>query len=297
MKVNQDHNYSIKAEIINLLFAWKQYVQNEYVWKFDFRRLGTSLGIGITVTFVFGLILWAFRAVVYAQGEAVATEVAFFPLSKTVPFLMSGSLVSVFIGVARAQYRIFKRLFDIIFASMVLVVVSPLFLIFSVLIRLDSPGAIFFSQVRLGKSGKPFRIFKFRTMRKNAELETGPVWAREDDPRITRLGRFLRKTHLDELPQLINILSGDMSLIGPRPERPEFAQKINQEVPRFVSRLNVKPGLTGLAQVKYPYGDSIRDAARKLRYDVLYIKRMCWMLDFQIILWTFNRVLTGEGAR
>ena len=134
-------------------------------------------------------------------------------------------------------------------------------------------------------------------MREHAELETGPVWAGEDDPRITRLGHFLRKTHIDELPQLINIFKGDMSLIGPCPERPVFVEKINIYIPKFNARLKIKPGITGLAQVRHRYSASIKDAAEKLKYDLLYIKKMCWTLDAKIIFWTIGRVLSGEGAR
>ncbi len=295
--MSRNHEYKIGNEINKLLFAWKEYISWQVWSRVEMRKMISSLTIGISVTFVYVTVLWFIKNAAYAQGEVVTSEVAFFPMSKTVPLVMSGSLVSVFIGMARAKYHIFKRAFDMLFAGVNLILLSPIFCIFAVLIKLDSAGPVFFSQVRLGCRGKPFNIFKFRTMRKNAEMETGPVWARDDDPRVTRLGRFLRKTHLDELPQLINILQGDMSLIGPRPERPEFVRVINENIPRFTTRLGIKPGITGLAQVRYPYGDSIKDAARKLRYDVLYMKRMCWMLDFQIILWTFNRVLTGEGAR
>ena len=125
----------------------------------------------------------------------------------------------------------------------------------------------------------------------------GPVWAGEDDPRITRLGRFLRKSHIDEIPQLINVFKGEMSLVGPRPERPEMIKEINSRIPNFNQRLKIKPGITGLAQVRYNYGASFKDAARKLEYDILYIKKMCWLLDFRIIYWTVGRALTGEGAR
>ncbi|MBU3933223.1 MAG: sugar transferase [Candidatus Omnitrophica bacterium] len=195
------------------------------------------------------------------------------------------------------RFQGFKRGFDFLVAGLGLILLSPLFLIVSILIRIDFPGPAFFRQERLGKDGKIFKMWKFRTMNTDAELETGPVWAAEGDPRITRLGRFLRKSHIDEIPQLINVFKGEMSLIGPRPERPVFVEKINGDIPNFNDRLRVKPGITGLAQVRYRYGASIKDAARKLKYDLLYIKRMCWILDFQIILWTFGRVLTGEGAR
>jgi lipopolysaccharide/colanic/teichoic acid biosynthesis glycosyltransferase len=162
---------------------------------------------------------------------------------------------------------------------------------------MDSPGPVFFTQKRIGKLGRWFSIWKFRTMRHKAEMETGPVWAEDNDPRVTRIGRFLRKSHLDELPQLFNVFCGDMSLIGPRPERPEMVEVITEKIPGFDKRLFVKPGITGLAQVRYDYGATIKDAARKLKYDALYIKRMCFLLDFQIVFWTIGRVLTGEGAR
>ena len=197
----------------------------------------------------------------------------------------------------RRRFQGVKRGFDFLVAALGLILLSPLFLILSILIRIDFPGPAFFRQERLGKDGKIFKMWKFRTMRTDAELETGPVWAREEDPRITRLGHFLRRAHIDELPQLINVFKGEMSLIGPCPERPVFAEKINSHIPNFNERLKVKPGITGLAQVRYRYGASIKDAARKLKYDLIYIKQMCWMLDIRIIFWTVGRVLTGEGAR
>lgn len=200
-------------------------------------------------------------------------------------------------GRLAARFQNFKQAFDFLIASVGLALLSPLFLIVSILIKIDSPGIAFFKQRRTGKDGRPFRMWKFRTMREDAESETGPVWAGEDDPRITRLGRFLRKSHIDELPQLINVFRGEMSLIGPRPERPEFVEEINGSIAHFNERLKVRPGITGLAQVRYRYGASIKDAARKLKYDLLYIKKMCWMLDFRILFWTVGRALSGEGAR
>ncbi|MBE0596504.1 MAG: sugar transferase, partial [Desulfuromonadales bacterium] len=142
-----------------------------------------------------------------------------------------------------------------------------------------------------------FTLLKFRTMRENAEEGIGAVWARKDDPRITRVGGFLRKTRLDEVPQLFNVLKGDMSFVGPRPERPEFVARLIEEIPYYSNRHYVKPGATGWAQVKYPYGASVEDAIEKLRYDLYYIKNYSLLLDFMIILETVKVVLFGRGAR
>lgn len=241
---------------------------------------------------------WLAATVVYGQEELALSGTGWaVALSRLFPWAIGSSLMSMFVHFARRRFQGFKRGFDFLVAALGLILLSPLLLIVSILIRIDFPGPVFFRQERLGKDGKIFKMWKFRTMHTDAELETGPVWAVEGDPRITRLGRFLRKNHIDEIPQLINVFKGEMSLIGPRPERPVFVEKINGDIPNFNDRLRVKPGITGLAQVRYRYGASIKDAARKLKYDLLYIKRMCWILDFQIILWTFGRVLTGEGAR
>ncbi len=218
-------------------------------------------------------------------------------LSKLFPWAMGSSLMAMFVHFARKKFEQFKHLFDFLGASLGLLLLSPLFLIIAILIKFDSPGPVFFCQERLGKNGRIFKMWKFRTMRYKAEMETGPVWAAEQDPRITNLGKFLRKSHLDEIPQLINVFKGEMALIGPRPERPEFTEMINGHIRNFNQRLKVRPGITGLAQVRYSYGASIKDAARKLKYDLLYIKRMCWMLEMRILFWTVGRVLTGEGAR
>ena len=242
--------------------------------------------------------LWLIRSVVYGQEELVFVETGWLvALSKLSSWAIGSSLTGIFISFARRKFQRFKRLFDFLVASLGLILLSPLFLIVSLLIKIDSPGPAFFKQERVGKDGKIFKMWKFRTMRPNAELETGPVWAEEDDPRVTPLGRFLRKNHIDELPQFINIFKGEMSLIGPRPERPVFVEKINGHIPHYNKRLKVKPGITGLAQVRYRYGASIKDAAKKLKYDLLYIKKMCWMLEMRILFWTVGRVLSGEGAR
>jgi lipopolysaccharide/colanic/teichoic acid biosynthesis glycosyltransferase len=164
-------------------------------------------------------------------------------------------------------------------------------------IKLTSNGPVVYSQERVGRFGDRFKIYKFRTMRVDAEAE-GPLWAAgSEDPRLTRVGGFLRRTHLDELPQLLNVFRGDMSLVGPRPERPHFVATLHGAIPSYDERLLVKPGMTGLAQVHYHYDASLADVRKKLRYDLLYVKRMCLMLDMQILAWTFLVVGTGRGLR
>jgi lipopolysaccharide/colanic/teichoic acid biosynthesis glycosyltransferase len=193
---------------------------------------------------------------------------------------------------------VLKRIVDLMGGLAILALCSPIMAVIAVLVRLDSPGPILFTQERMGRLGRTFRIFKFRTMVQDAEAATGPVWARpENDPRLTPLGGFLRRTHLDELPQLFNVIMGEMSLVGPRPERPCFVEQLVQSIPAYDHRLFVKPGMTGLAQVHYQYDQSIEDVKRKLRFDLLYVKRMCLMLDVRILAWTFLVVVTGRGIR
>lgn len=164
-----------------------------------------------------------------------------------------------------------------------LVIASPVLVVIGMIIKISSPGSVLYTQVRVGKNGRYFNIIKFRTMYTDAESKTGPVWASKIDTRITGFGRFLRKTHIDELPQLINVFRGDMSIIGPRPERPHFVDMLNKEIQGYERRLSVKPGITGLAQCSHKYDETIRDIKRKLRYDVLYIEKMCFMLDMKIL--------------
>lgn len=177
---------------------------------------------------------------------------------------------------------------------MLLTLLSPVFLLIAALIRLDSPGSSIYRQTRVGEGGKTFTLYKFRSMRQDAE-QTGAQWAGANDVRITRLGRFLRVTRLDELPQLINVIRGDMSFIGPRPERPEFTSMLEKQIPYYDSRYLVKPGITGWAQVLYPYGASVDDAREKLQYDLYYIKHYSLLLDIAIIFKTVRVVLLGRG--
>ncbi len=201
-------------------------------------------------------------------------------------------------GFRRTRFlRTFKKIVDKLIAVSILTATLPLIILIALLTKITSPGPVLYRQVRVGEREKLFVLYKFRTMRRDAEDSTGAVWARENDPRVTMLGGFLRKTRLDEIPQLYNVLKGDMSFIGPRPERPEFIEELKRIIPFYSERHFVKPGLTGWAQVKYPYGASVEDAIEKLRYDLYYIKNMSWHLDILIILETIKVVMIGKGGR
>ena len=189
-----------------------------------------------------------------------------------------------------------KALVDKILSSFFLLLALPVILLVSLLIRIDSKGPVIYHQKRVGKGGKVFNLYKFRSMRIDAETN-GAVWAKEHDLRVTRVGRFIRKCRLDEIPQLWNVLKGDMSLVGPRPERPEFEEELIREIPYFSLRHAVVPGITGWAQVNYPYGASMEDAVEKLQYDIYYIKNLSPFLDLLILGKTVRTVLFGRGAR
>ncbi|WP_373292375.1 sugar transferase [Sporolactobacillus putidus] len=191
------------------------------------------------------------------------------------------------------SYLYIKRGFDLVTATVGLIFAAPVICVFSVLIMLETPGSPFYVQQRVGKDGKCFNLIKLRSMRKDAE-KNGAQWAAEHDPRVTRVGAVIRRTRIDELPQLLTVLKGDMSIIGPRPERPVFTAQFNREIRGFARRLAVKPGLTGLAQVNGGYNISPRE---KLRYDLKYIHNMSPALEFRILLKTIKVLITGEGAR
>lgn len=190
-------------------------------------------------------------------------------------------------------FDVYQRVLDIVLSVVGLLVGIPLIAIFGILIKLEDNGPITYKQERLGKGGKRFYIYKLRSMRTDAE-KFGAQWAEKNDPRITKVGKFIRKTRIDEIPQLFNILKGDMSIIGPRPERPEFTQEFNEEIPGFINRLAVKPGLTGWAQINGGYDITPQE---KLVEDIYYIENRSILLDFKIILKTVKVVLTGHGAR
>ncbi len=216
-------------------------------------------------------------------GQARTSQLYGFPLIAVVPELMQ-------------QWQVVtKRLMDIVVSGVALLVGLPLWLALAIAIKLDSKGPIIYAQERTGKDLKSFTLRKFRSMYVDAEKKTGPVWASKNDPRVTKVGRFLRKSHLDETPQFLNVLKGEMSLVGPRPERPFFVEKLSQEIPLYKRRYKVKPGLTGLARVKYKYDESIEDVKIDLQYDLYYIENMSLRLDFQILFWTIFHVMLGKG--
>ncbi len=189
-----------------------------------------------------------------------------------------------------------KRLVDIIGSVALIIILFPVGLLSALLVKLDSNGPVFYTQKRLGRYGRSFRLIKFRSMVRHAERESnGPVWSQEDDNRITRVGRWLRRTRLDEVPQLINILRGDMSLVGPRPERPAFVKELSEKIPFYPERLYVQPGLTGWAQINFPYTSTIEESKIKLQYDVYYIKNVSFFLDLFILLKTLKTVLLSKG--
>lgn len=190
-----------------------------------------------------------------------------------------------------------RRLVSLLVAGAALLILLPLLPLIALAVKLSSPGPILFRQERVGHHGHVFPLFKFRTMQPDAESLTGAIWAQENDPRVTRVGSFLRKTHLDEIPQLWNVLKGDMGFVGPRPERPEFVQCLSEQIPFYNLRHIIRPGLTGWAQVRYQYGATVEESKQKLEYDLYYIKHMSVALDLAIIFETLRTVLLRRGAR
>jgi len=188
-----------------------------------------------------------------------------------------------------------KRLLDIVCASLMILVTAPLLLLIAIGIKADSPGPAVFKQERIGLRGARFTLYKFRSMNQDAESKSGPAWAAQLDDRVTRFGKLLRKFRLDEIPQAFNVLRGDMSFAGPRPERPYFVDMLQERIPYYGLRHYVKPGITGWAQVGYPYGASVEDAIEKLQYDLYYIKHMSFRQDMLVLLKTFGVVLFGRG--
>jgi exopolysaccharide biosynthesis polyprenyl glycosylphosphotransferase len=216
------------------------------------------------------------------SGQARTNQIYGFPLIEITPQLMP------------PWEERMKRFIDFAVAFLVLLLGLPFWLLVALAVKLESPGPALYVQERCGKDGAPFNILKFRSMRTDAEKQ-GPQWAGKKDPRVTRLGKILRQLHIDEIPQMINVLKGDMSLIGPRPERPVFVKKLSEEIPLYMRRLRVRPGITGWAQVKHVYDESIDDVRKKVEYDLYYIENMSLRMDFKIALSTMYHMLLGRG--
>ena len=217
------------------------------------------------------------------SGQARTNQIYGFPLIEIMPEIM------------QPWERAIKRIIDILFSAIVLLIGLPIWILVAIAIKLNTKGPIFYTQDRVGKDEKHFPIIKFRTMFTNAETESGPVWANKQDPRVTRVGKILRKLRIDEIPQLINVLDGNMSLVGPRPERPFFVEQLSKEIPLYKRRLKVRPGITGWAQVKHKYDENIEDVKKKVQYDLFYIENMSLRMDFKILLNTITVVLLGKG--
>jgi sugar transferase (PEP-CTERM system associated) len=203
-----------------------------------------------------------------------------------------------FLGQLKNHRRFFhasERFFDVIVSVVGLILSIPVWLILPIIIKLNSKGSVLYKQIRVGRNEQPFSLLKFRSMRQDAESQTGAVWSKANDPRITKVGNFMRKIRLDEVPQLINVLKGDMSFVGPRPERPEFVSQLKDKIPFYLQRHLVKPGLTGWAQIKYKYGNTEEDALIKLQYDLYYVKNRSALLYLMVLIRTIRIIFTKAG--
>ena len=217
------------------------------------------------------------------SGQAKTSQIYGMPLIDIMPQLMP------------EWEKKLKRTLDIFISLLILIITFPFCLLIAAAIKIDSKGPVFFSQERCGQNGKIFTMIKFRSMVKDAEKMSGPVWSQKDDPRITKVGKTLRRLRIDEIPQMLNVLKGEMSFVGPRPERPFFVEKLAAEIPYYKRRLKVRPGITGWAQVKHKYDETLEDVKIKLKYDLFYIENMSLRMDFKIIFRTIYVVLFGKG--
>ncbi|MEO8233186.1 MAG: sugar transferase [Ignavibacteriota bacterium] len=217
------------------------------------------------------------------SGQARTSQIYGIPLIDIMPELMP------------EWEKKIKRIMDIFVSLLLLIFSSPILILTAIGIKIDSKGPVLFKQERLGQNGKPFNVLKFRSMIVDAEKYSGPVWSQKDDPRVTRMGKFVRRVRIDEIPQMYNVLKGEMSLVGPRPEREFFVEKLSKEIPYYKRRLKVRPGVTGWAQIKHKYDETIEDVKIKLRYDLFYIENMSIRMDFKILLRTVYVVIFGKG--
>ncbi len=262
-------------------------------------------GIGVATTWanVASFVKPGDASVFIKEGETsdISSKVATKPKARApepaTMVMFGGGFLGMIMGFLRKTYTMMKQIFDRISSFMAFIILSPLMLVIMAAVRLTSKGPGTYSQIRVGKNGKNFRVYKFRTMKVDAEKESGPVWAAKNDNRLTPIGGFLRKSHLDELPQLVNVFMGDMSLIGPRPERPKFVNEFKEIIPEYEKRLAIKPGITGMAQAWHRYDETIQDVRKKVKYDLLYIRKMCLWADISIFFRTLRVMITGEGAR
>ncbi|MBM4168824.1 MAG: sugar transferase [Ignavibacteria bacterium] len=217
------------------------------------------------------------------SGQARVNSIYGFPLIEVMPELL------------KPWEDVLKRGFDVVVSSGILLLGLPVWLLVALSIKIDSRGPVLYDQERMGQNGAIFKIHKFRSMVADAESKSGPVWAGKNDPRVTRVGKWLRKLHFDEIPQFINVLLGEMSLVGPRPERPFFVEQLSKEIPLYRRRLKVRPGITGWAQVKHKYDQSVEDVKAKVKYDLFYIENMSWRMDLKILFNTFYVMVRGKG--
>ena len=246
---------------------------------------------------IFGILLIILISLVGICYAQTMNKPAFIAPEPGAMVIVSTGIVGWVVGFARRRFLQFKRVLDIIFSAIGIVIAFPIIVFTALIIKIVSPGPVFFKQERVGWKGKLFEIHKLRTMRLDAEKHTGPIWAREDDPRLIKFGKTIRKLHIDELPQLYNVLKGDMSIVGPRPERPVFVEKLCEEIVDYKKRIKVRPGITGLAQVRHKYDETIADVRKKVKYDLLYIREMCFMVDLRILARTILVAASGKGAR